>query len=338
MINVNDQVNFIVPVAPFEPKEIIERSVKALQGTEIPESFEKKIFYVIDTDQDPTEDERVQYLRQETSGEVNTIVRTSNEGRRAGAINRALEEMSIPDYVAIFDIDSRPGEKFVEACINQLEDEEKFFMATCPRKIINGNRNFVTKMVEAEYNYLTDMQLLMDRTGSFNHFNGLISVIDGDYLEKEKLNESRMCEDTDFSQRAYLSGRRPTINTESYLGEQAVTSISDLYSQQVRWMNGALEGLTHFSGPFLRSNLPIKVKLSWLSVMVLPFFAAVLSPLAIIHTIKNIFTTGDVLKSMEKGFALFCFAWFVSYCGVVNLFKLVFGGDVKWTDSEREII
>lgn len=334
----SDQVNFIVPVAPFEPKEIIERSVKALIGAESPEMYEKEIFYVIDTDKKPAEDERIQYLRQETPEEVKTISRTSNKGRRAGAINKALEEMSIPEYVAIFDIDSRPGEKFVKACIGQLEEEEKFFMSTCPRKIINGDQNFVTKMVEAEYDYLTDMQLLMDKTKSFNHFNGLISVIDGDYLEEEKLNESRMCEDTDFTQRAYLNGKRPAINTESYLGEQAVTSLSDLYSQQVRWMNGALEGVIHFSKPFLRSNLPVKVKLSWLSVMVLPFFAAVLSPLALIHTAKNIFVTGEVLNSVEKGFALFCFAWFVSYCGAVNLFNLLLDREVEWTNSDREII
>ncbi len=338
MIKVNNQVNFVVPVAPFEPQEIIRKSVEALKHTETPRNYEKEIFYVIDTDQDPAEDERVQYLRRETPEEVKTIARTSNEGRRAGAINRALDEMDVPDYVAIFDIDSRPGEKFIGACIDQLESEERIFMSTCPRRVINKDQNFVTKLVEAEYDFLTDMQLLLEKTEGFNHFNGLISVIEGGYLEKERLNESRMCEDTDFTQRAYLNGRRPAINSESYLGEQAVTTFQDLYSQKVRWMNGALEGIMNFSGSFLRSDLPFKIRLSWLSAMVLPFFSAVLSPLVVLHVAKNILTTGKVFDSLEKGFALFCFAWFISYCGLVNLFKLLFDRDVEWTDSDREII
>lgn len=332
------QINFVVPVAPFEPIGVIEKSVESLTDHDISKDLVKSIIYVIDVDEDIETDERVSYLREETPESVKTIARTSNDGRRAGAINRALEEMETPEYIAIFDIDSRPGPEFIDSCVDQLEERDELFMSTCPRRILNRDRNFVSKMVEVEFDFITDMQLFLERQNGFNHFNGLISVMDADYLMEEKLDEGKICEDTDFTEKAYLDGKRPAINTGSYLGEQSVTGIKDLYNQKLRWMKGALEGLRYYSLPFFRSDLPFKVKSSWFSAMTTPFFAALLSPVAFLYSLKLLYDSGDVVDSVEKGFALFFFTWLISFCGLVNIGKMLAGKGVEWKDSERENI
>lgn len=338
MSSVTNKVNILIPVAPFEPEEIIRKSVQSIKNVEVPENIEKEIFYIIDTDQDPEEDERITFLRNETSENVKTIVRTSNEGRRAGALNRGLEELEEPGYVAIFDIDSRPEKNFIKACVEQLESSPEVFMSTCPREILNADQNFVTKLVSSEYDFLMSMQLLLQKTGGFNHFNGLISVLDGEYIKNKGLNEERMCEDTDFTQRAYLDGRRPAINNNSVVGEQAMTSFSDLYSQKVRWMNGAIEGLKYFSRPMLSGDLSLKTKASWFSAMTMPFFSAILSPLVVFYVVSKILTQGNIIEPISKGVYLFIFAWFISFCGVVNIVRLFTGRNIRWKDSEREIL
>ena len=332
-----DQIDFIIPVAPFEPLSIIEKSVQSLENVEAPSNYSKNIFYVIDVKDEPEDDQRVTYLKEETGENINAIVRTSNEGRRAGAINTGLEQSEAEDYITILDIDSRPGEDFLEACIQQLDENEDVFMSTCPRKVLNADQNFTTKMVEAEFDFFTDMQLNLEKNKGFNHFNGLISVLDASYLKKEKLDESKSCEDTEFTERAYLDGKRPAINSESYVGEQAVTNLSDLYNQKVRWVKGAVEGLRNYSKPIMTGDLSLRVKFTWLAAMLSPFLAPVASPLVFIYGLKFIWQDG-LFEGVRKSVAFFVFTWIIGVCALVNIWKLIAGKGVAWKESSRENI
>ncbi len=332
-----EKIEILIPVSPYEPERIIRESVKSLKQLEMPEGLQKQLHYIIDTDKHPEDDERVEFLNEEASDEVNVVVRTTTRGRRAGALNEGLEQLEDPEYVAIFDIDSRPGKNFLKACKVQLDSSEEVFMSTCPRKILNPDRNFVTRLVDAEYDFLMDMQKLLDRTEGFNHFNGLIAVLDGQYLMEKGFDESRMCEDTDLTQRAYLDGKRPALNTESYVGEQAVTNFPDLYNQKLRWMNGAIEGLRHFTKPFISSNLSLKVKVSWFSAMAGPFFSALFSPFAFVHSAFKAVLERRISTPLSRGVHLFIFAWFITFCGIVNIFRSITGKGVEWKASDREL-
>lgn len=318
--------------------EIIVKSVESLRRLESPEEVDVNISYVIDTETTPENDDRVSYIKEDTGGEISAVVRTSTDGRRAGALNRGLKELDETDYVAIFDVDSRPEKDFLTACVKQLKDTDDAVLSTCPREILNAERNVFTRLVDAEYDFLTNMQLLLQSIGGFNHFNGLIGVLEADYLMKKGLNENRMCEDTDFTQKAYLDGKRPVVNSNSSVGEQAVTNFSDLYSQKVRWMNGAVEGIKYFSRPFLTGDISIKLKVSWMSAMFLPFFAVLLSPLAFLHALKNMVSERKIVRPVSRGLYLFVFAWFVTFCGLVNILRICTGGEIVWKDSERDII
>lgn len=335
--SLEEKVSIIVPVAPFEPRELLVRSAEAIDQLEVPEGLDREVFYVMDAREGP-KDDRASYFREKAPEAFNLIVRNHSEGRRAGAISRALDEADSPRYVTIFDIDSRPSSNFISSGIRQLKENEDAFMSTPVRDIINRDRNVVTRTVGAEYDFLSSMQNLIERTRGFNHFNGLIAVHDGEYLVEKGLNWERTCEDTDYTERAYLDGKRPVLNNASSVGEQAMTSWQDLYSQKVRWMRGGLEGLVHYFGPFMKSDIPLRIKISWMSAVTLPFFAFLLSPLSFLYGSWILLRERDLLRAVEDSVLLFFFAWVVSFCGIVNIYKVLSSKETAWSSSEREIV
>lgn len=44
----------------------------------------------------------------------------TTEGRRAGAVEYALDRIDEPDYVALFDVDLRPDEDFLVECLAEF--------------------------------------------------------------------------------------------------------------------------------------------------------------------------------------------------------------------------
>ena len=323
----------IIPVSPFEPLSVIKKSIGSLKNMEKPEEYETEFHYVVDTE-DIENDERVNFLENLNDEEVKYMIREPGEGKRAGAINDLLEAIDTPKYVGLFDVDSRPSSNFL---VTSLENfPEDVFMVTSTREIINPDQNFITHMVDAEYRFLSDVQILLDQNSGFNHFNGLIGLLDGRFLMNNKLDTEKMCEDTDFSTRAYMNGKRIHVNRKSSVKEQAVTNFEDLYSQKERWMNAPWENLEEFVGPMLSSKTDPKIKLSWISAMILPLFSALFSFFSPLYGLRMLLSKEKTNKVLEKVVGLFAISWLISYCYVVAGFKRATGGEVKWTASERE--
>lgn len=328
----SSNVEIIVPVGPQEPREVIENSVDCLKELEVPENLEARMHYVVDSENEE-QFERVSGIDEER---VEIMKRQPEDGSRAGAINEALETIQDPVYVAIFDVDSRPEENFLKACIDNLKSEGDLFMSSSPREILNADKNYVTKTIEAEFQFFNDIQTLYDSLNAFNHFNGPISVIDGEFAVKNGFRENLMCEDTDFTERGYLEGRRAGITLETSLGEQAPSGLDDLYFQKVRWMAGAREGLENYFFRFLKSENSFRVKTSWFMSMLMPFFAFVFSPLALLYSFRFMLHENSVLESVKKGVLLFFFSWFISFCGLVVIKKRLLGESIEWRSPERE--
>ena len=89
--------------------------------------------------------------------------------------------------------------------------------------------------------------------GGFIQFNGLIGVSKAAFLRSTVFNERCACEDVDITQQIYLSGSSALL-VNSQVGEQAPTSIQDLYNQRVRWFRGAVEGLRKIFRPDVDSK------------------------------------------------------------------------------------
>lgn len=328
----SSKIEIIVPVGPQEPREVIENSIDCLNRLEVPESLEAQIHYVVDSE-NREQYERVRGIDEEG---VEILRRQPGDVSCAGALNEVLETTQDPSYVAIFDVDSRPEENFLKACIDDLESDKDLFMSSSPRKILNADMNYITKTVEAEFQFFNDIQVFNDILGTFNHFNGPISVMDGKFAVENRFREGLMCEDTDFTERGYLKGRRAGMTLETSLGEQAPSNLNDLYFQKVRWMAGAREGLENYAFRFLKSENSLRVKISWFMSMLMPFFAFVFSPLAFLYSFRFIWGGDGVVDSVKKGVLLFFFSWFVSFCGLVVIKKRLVGESIDRRSPERE--
>ena len=191
------RVAIVVPVSPFEPPEMLRKSVSRLKSLNLSD-YDFKILYVVDVRNEKDERPKIP-LRMG----VEVLIRKHSRGKRAGAINdavRKLENFS-PDYVAIFDVDSEPERDFVVKAISALEVSERAYIASSPRRISNPI-NLCSQTVEVEYALIN---FLLKKSG-FRQFNGLIGVLKWEFLKKNRIDERFLTEDAEFATRMHSSG------------------------------------------------------------------------------------------------------------------------------------
>ncbi len=282
--------------------------------------------YVIDVS---GEDPRVGFLQ---TRNVNVIVRRSRLGRRAGAINDALDSMGETDYLAFFDVDSRPEKNFLIECIKALGGNS--VIASAPRYITNPRASATARVVAAEYTLMVDLYRLLERCDGFKQFNGLIGVLDARIFADRRLNESATCEDVDLMQQLYLEGRTAVLVDATRVGEQAPISTRDYYHQRVRWITGAYEGLRNVS-KFKRAKIPMSRKITWFSAMIIPFFIFLFSPLVLLYGIRLRQLSDDATDFTIKLFGLIIHAWILQICGLTVLLRQLFNMGVKWKEMRR---
>ncbi len=278
------RVAVIVPVAPFEPERVVVESVEWLKGLDYSEC-EVRILYVIDRKGD--DDRRAEKVRELG---VQVLERKTARGKRAGAINDGLEFLKEfnPDYVAIFDVDSRPEKNFVVENIKTLESDKKAYLSSSPRRVSNPV-NLVSKTVEVEYHLLN---YLIKKNG-YKQFNGLIGILRAKFLYEHKLSEDVITEDADFSTRMHALGFRALYCEKSLVYEQSPLSWTDLYNQRKRWYYGGLQLWRYRKLVSKSKNRKFKyswymaLTLTYLPALMLPFLL-VLGPLLILAKFRNV--------------------------------------------------
>ncbi len=257
----------IVPISPFESEDIVLKSVEHLKSLDY-NDFEVRIVYVVDKNL------RIAEILKKHN--VKVLFRENSKGKRAGAINHALKYLKKfkPDYIAIFDVDSRPEKNFIIECVNALENCENCYIASSKRYINNGI-NIVSETIEAEYRLIN---FLLSKSG-FKQFNGLIGVLKGDILMKEMLNENAITEDADFATRMHIKGYRAKFVKTTKIYEQAPITWKDLYDQRKRWYFGGLQLWKYWR---LVRNSEKKFRISWLLSLTLTYITSVFTPLLIL--------------------------------------------------------
>jgi 1,2-diacylglycerol 3-beta-glucosyltransferase len=330
-------VSIFIPVAPFEPLSIIEKSIQSLRQLE-KTGLTLNITYLLDGADVP--DQRARYLENNYT-DVDYIIRTNSRGRRAGAINDGLKTIRKPDgtlnydFIALFDVDSRPDPDFLLNCINMLENDADAVIASGARYITNQDSGWVPKIIAAEYSFFEFVYLLYERFNGFKQFNGLIGVIDAHIFDDMKLNEYVHCEDLDFTQRIYIKGKKSVL-ADTRVGEQAPTTLKELFSQRIRWLSGALEGLSNNIARFPGAPVPANLKIAWFMSMTLPFAAFLLIPFVPAY--------GLSLKSkghdhvLYKTLGLIFHLWLITLCGKIAIFNRIRKKKIVWTDSSRSNI
>ncbi len=271
----------VVPVAPFEPEEILLQSVRCLKELEF--DGEKKILYVVD--RNGKEDRRAELLRREG---VEVLERNNTRGKRAGAINDGLKYLRSfkPEFVAIFDVDSKPEKNFLIENVKELIKCEKAYISSSPRRIYNAV-NLVSKTVELEYHLLN---YLIKKNG-YKQFNGLIGVLRAKFLYEYGLNECAITEDADFSTRMHAMGYKAIYCDKSVLHEQSPLSWKEFYYQRKRWYFGGLQlwryrELVKKSRKEFKYSWYLALTITYIPVLILPFLPIL--PLLILAKFRNL--------------------------------------------------
>ena len=330
-----EKVCVLIPVAPFEPLSIIQKSVDSLKQLET-SGLSVNITYIIDCPKGP--DHRIRYLK---SGNIGYLARFDTRGRRGGAINDGLDAIRGPDgildtdYIALFDVDSRPEPGFLLKCIDALKMDTNSVIASGTRYITNQDSGWVPRIIAAEYSFFADVYRLYERFDGFKQFNGLIGVIDARALDSTNLNEDVYCEDLEFTQRIYISGKKPVL-AETKVGEQAPTGLKELYNQRIRWMSGALEGVEENMARFYSASIPVNQKLAWFTSMTLPFAAFLLTPIVPLYGLR-LWSKGQD-RILFKTVGLVFHVWLISFCGVQAILNRIRRKKTGWTDTSRSDI
>lgn len=333
-----EQLEVIVPVASFEPLSVIKRSVDCILDLENGD-LDVRVIYVLDMIATENEaDDRLKFLE---DAPVSVIARKDNRGRRAGAVNDALatftSDEKTPEYIALFDVDSRPEPNFLVECVSALRSNQDAIIASSARFITNADESMVTKTIAAEYFFFSDVYRTFRRLDGFNQFNGLIGVLNMKLMERHRfnrLNESVSCEDLDFTQKSYLAGLTGVFTPETMVGEQAPAGLGDLANQRVRWLAGAYQGLHTYLPAFMTSKIPLPRRLAWFLALTLPFVAFLTMPIVPVYGLR-LWGRFGMRRAIVQTIGLIGHTWLITLCGIVALGKQVSGGGVEWKESVR---
>ncbi|WP_202319550.1 glycosyltransferase [Archaeoglobus neptunius] len=318
------RVAVVVPVSPFESEEILVRSAEHLKSLEY-DNFEVKILYVIDrAGKNDRRKETVEKLG------IEVLLRDGRRGKRAGAINDALNylEKFKPDYIAIFDVDSRPERNFITECVRALEGCEDCYIASSKRYINNGI-NLVSETVEAEY-YL--LNFLLEKS-SFKQFNGMIGVLRAEWLMKERLHEWATAEDADYATRMHAKGCKAALVKTTRIYEQAPLTWTDLYNQRKRWYHGGLQLWRYRK---IMRNAHWKVRVSWYMALTLTFVPVLYIPLLILAPIFLLYHYRKISK-IRVTIGLMAHAVLLQIASISALISFIRGRDVEWGAMERVV-
>ncbi|MDD3421616.1 MAG: glycosyltransferase family 2 protein [Methanocellales archaeon] len=320
------QLHIIVPISLHEPLYVIKKSLESLSRLDRG-SMEVSLTYVIDSLGD---DPRAEYLQGQS---VDVIVRKPR-GKKAGAINDVLDSITA-DYIAFFDVDSRPDKNFLVECVSALE-KGCAVIASAPRYVTNPDASIISGVISAEYILIADLYRLLERMDGFQMFNGLIGVLDARIFDRRRLDETAICEDTDLMQQIYLEGNIAVL-ANTHVGEQAPMTLMDLFNQRVRWISGACEGLKYFRG-FYKAKIPWSRKIAWFSAMTIPFFTFMASPLVPSYSMRLWRSSNNIGDFTLKLMGLIVDAWIIWLCALVVLSKKLLRRKIEWKETARSTV
>jgi len=324
------KVSAIIPVAPFEPHILIEKSVESLRALDCTD-LDFQAYYVIDS-----RGNDYSRLCHVLPPNFHVITRENSRGRRAGAINDTLSLLKDTDFIALFDVDSRPNKDFVKECIVALNAENSTVLASGCRFVTN-KVNTLSKIVSVEYKFFCDVYRFSGRSKGFIQFNGAIGVSKADFLRKAAFDEACSCEDLDISEKIYLSGNQATL-AETKIGEQAPTCVHDLYKQRVRWFRGAAEGISKYLVPIWSAPMSISKKTTWLCSLTIPFFSYLLVPFLPLYLRRVVKESDSLSESVKILLGLMGHACLMTVCGAVAIGQHATSHNREWAEVSRSEI
>ncbi len=219
--------------------------------------------YIVDDSRNPR---FVLALKQLTEGRATVLRRSEPTGHKGGAINHALEWLTLhrpPAYVAILDADHRPPVDFLRRAVVLLEREGVPAVVGWQRHRI-GDEGMFGSMYRAMSTACRVNLAARQRLGASPVFTGSAGVFAFDWLRARGFRAS-ITEDWELSLRACLEGANPFLFRDDLWVDGAVPrGVGWFIRQQRRWAEGTVRDTRHYLGRLIRSPLPWPAKVGLL--------------------------------------------------------------------------
>ncbi len=316
-----DALHVLVPVAPSEPDRLVEQTAKELSGLEPPPDCSISITFVLDQ-RDSSEELALEG--------VDRLHRETTDGRRAGAVEYALERIDSPEYVALFDVDVRPDKDFLACCLAELRRRPRVKLVTGRRYVYNHDVGFTPRVVASGYEFLNIQQRVAQFLRTYNHTNGCNGVLEYSALVKHGFRPNQLTPDVDFTKRLYLGGDRMYVTDTTRIGEQAPPDFRSFLDQQLRWMGGFVENLLSDPDRDRLREAAFRLSAGWYAQLLLPFLGVFLVPLAPLFTLFG--------ESDSDNWP-FLIVFLTVYCAAmwVMLLRIVVGYEKSWEPTTRTV-
>jgi cellulose synthase (UDP-forming) len=186
------------------------------------------------------------------------ITRESNAGAKAGNINNALSLTYAP-YVAVFDCDHVPDERFLEATLGPLEDEDVAFVQT-PQYYANADRGVAAASWAQQALFFGPIARGKDGLDAM-FCCGTNVVFRRAALEAVGgFPQESVTEDFELSLRLHEAGWRTVYVPDVLARGLAPEDMGSYVTQQFRWARGCVSSIPRI----LRARLPMRVRVQYL--------------------------------------------------------------------------
>jgi 1,2-diacylglycerol 3-beta-glucosyltransferase len=197
---------------------------------------------------------------------------------KGAALARAMPHLQ-GQVVAVIDADARVAPDFLAAVMAAWSRDPDAAAIQARRHPVNGHHSWLTAAQADEQ--LMDLASQCGR----RQVDGTAELRgNGMFVRREALdrvggwNELAITEDLDLSTRLAAQGEHIALAPEVLVGEEAVTSLGDLWTQRMRWAEGSLRRLMEHGPSLLAGTAPLGRKLDFLAFtgefLIPPLFAA----------------------------------------------------------------
>ena len=270
-------------VAARDEENVIERLVKRLFNLDYPTN--KLNIYIIDdgsVDKTPLILERLS--RQ--FDKLKIISRSANAGGgKSGALNYALK-FTQGEWIFILDADAQLKQDTLYRLFSFVQ-EGSWSAVQLRKSVINVSKNFLTSCQSMEMAMDAIFQYGRLSVAGVSELRGNGQLINKEILLKcGSFNEETVTDDLDLSLRLLLSKAKIGILWDPPVMEEAVESISALFSQRQRWAEGGLQRFFDYGDQLFSSKIELIQKFDLTYFFILQYALPIIS---IIDLILSIF-------------------------------------------------
>jgi cellulose synthase/poly-beta-1,6-N-acetylglucosamine synthase-like glycosyltransferase len=132
----------------------------------------------------------------------------------------------------------------------------------------------------------------------------------------------------------YVKGEVAVL-ANTTVGEQAPTTLRDLYHQRVRWSRGAVESFSRYLTPMINAPIPFMRKMSWLSIIVFSTAQFLLSPAVFVRLDEILKLSDGPLEFIKILFGSIGYSCLMTICGFVAIAQHITSHTFEWRPPTR---